>query len=111
MFSDFPGWPFHRHLRQGVTISIITNFAPGQVGQWLPGKERNGHGRELDADTDSGAAVRQLTGEEKFVVAEPAVRGLHKVLRCAQLLLRIRVNTRIAAGQIDRKSTRLNSSH
>lgn len=54
-------------------IGIVTNLAPGHLGQGMAGEEGSFHGGEFDSDTDGGTAFGEGARNEKFVLAELAV--------------------------------------
>src|SRR5436190_18831884 len=57
---------FHLQVGQGIAIGVVTDLAPRQVSQAIAGKQRNGHGRELDAHTYGRAAGRPFARQWKF---------------------------------------------
>src|SRR5215467_6119464 len=91
-------------IGNNVTISIITNFAPGQFIERSSRKQRDIHWRKLCTNPNCGSAFRQIPRQQEFIVPESSVRSLDDVLGGAQLLLWIRVNARIPAGQIPNAS-------
>jgi hypothetical protein len=57
-----------------VAIGFVVNLAPTQVRnlERMAGKERNGHGREPEADPNLVTSGRQVARDEKLVVSEVA---------------------------------------
>jgi len=71
---------FRVWLRHHKTIRIIPYFAPRQFGDGLAGEQGNRDRNEFDPEADFGAALGEVSGEQEFVVAEPAIGGLDDVL-------------------------------
>src|SRR5438876_4488363 len=86
--------------RHHPAIRVVTQFAPRQFRQRVTGEKRNFDRRECDANPNGGSATGQIAGNDEFVVAETAVGTLDEVLRGAQFLFRIGINTSVPAGEI-----------
>src|SRR5688572_5277908 len=92
--------PSGRPLRQHVTVHVVTNLAPCQLAQRMPGKQRPLDGRELHPHADFLPPARQVAADEKLVIAEPPVGCLHVVLRGTELALGVGVDARVRPSEI-----------
>src|SRR3979490_1673436 len=58
-------------------VSVVPHFAPGQLREWLAGKQRNANRGEFDAHTNFLAAFAKFSWEGELVAAEAAIYMLH----------------------------------
>jgi hypothetical protein len=56
-----------------IAIRVISNLAPRQRRHGVPREQWPVHRRELHADADGRAALRQVAGNQEFIIAEPAI--------------------------------------